>query len=104
VAIYSKSQNVFELTGAFGTISAISIAVTNNVKVGTFDIASGDASLIYTTGTNLSDAYLGSTGSVVITALTSTTVTGTFYATTINLSNVTGAVTSGAFNAKLITQ
>ena len=104
IAIYSLSQHALVLTGAFGTTSALSLAVTSGVQVGTFDIASGAAALIFTTGTTLSDSNLATTGSVVITTFTTTTVSGTFQATTTDLASNAGTITSGTFNANLVTQ
>jgi hypothetical protein len=98
VAVYDQSQGVLQVTGTLGTTAALSIAVTN-AKVGSFDIASGAASTIYATGPSLQTSYIGSTGTVVITALSSTSVSGTFQFTGIDLSNVTATITSGQFQA-----
>jgi hypothetical protein len=104
VAVYSKTQNAIVITGGFGSTSAVSLAIVSNVKVGSFDIGSGAASGIYTTGSNLADAFIGISGTVAVTAFTSTSISGTFVFTGMDLNSVTGAITSGTFTCNYTSQ
>jgi hypothetical protein len=104
IATYYKSQNSLQIIGAFSSTSAVSLIIANGVQVGTFDLSNGNSLLTYSTGANLQDSYIGTSGNIVISALTSTTVTGTFQFTGTDPSNVTGTITEGKFTAKLITQ
>jgi hypothetical protein len=105
VALYSKSQGILLITGPFGTTAAISLSINGTIQAGTYDLTSGNALATFATGTNLQDVYTSDSGSIVITQLTSTTVSGTFQFTGTNFTNAaTGTVTQGKFQANLTTQ
>jgi Family of unknown function (DUF6252) len=105
VALYTKSPSTFLISAGFGGTTAISISINGNIQVGTFDLADGNTTAFYTSGGNSSEVYSGDTGTVVITQLTSTTVTGTFQFTGTSLSSgATGVVTAGKFQANLTTK
>lgn len=98
-ARYFRSQNSFQIMGNFGTKSAVYVVIPLNFKVGSFDIATNQAGTTFFTGANLQDTYMGTSGTVVITSFTSTTVAGTFEFASKHLSGITGTVTSGQFQA-----
>ena len=103
-ASYSKSQNALQVVGNFGTTATIYLAIPLNFKVGSFDIANGDAAATFSNGASLSDSYIADTGTIVITSFTSTTVAGTFQFSGTDLSGVAGTATGGKFQANYTNQ
>ena len=104
VADYIKSENTLQISGSLSAASGVSLAI-QNPKVGTFDVASGDAVAAYiAAATNNNSTYIGTTGSVTITEFSGTAVSGTFQFTGATQSGLTGTITEGKFQAKLITQ
>jgi hypothetical protein len=104
VASYSKSQNAIQIVGNFGTTATVYLAIPSNVKVGSFDVATGEVATTFSNGVNLQDTFLGVSGTVVITSFTSTTVAGTFNFAATDLNSVTGNIASGQFQANYTTQ
>lgn len=102
VADYIKSENNLQILGKFGN-EGVSLSIAN-VKVGTFDVATDGALVSYSTTADFNNTYMGTTGTVVITAFSSTSVTGTFNFTGSTIDGRTGAVTEGKFSAKVINQ
>jgi hypothetical protein len=103
-ASYGKSLNALQVVGTIGTTASVYLAIPLNFKVGTFDIASSQAAATFSNGANLQDTYMATSGSIVITSFTSTTVAGTFQFTGSDMSNVAGTVTSGQFTANYTSQ
>jgi hypothetical protein len=103
-ASYSKSQNALQVAAKLGAGTSVYLAIPSNLKVGTFDITKSEAASTFASGTALSDTYIGTSGSIVITSFTSTTVAGTFQFKGTNLSSVTGDITEGKFQANYTTQ
>jgi hypothetical protein len=99
--IYATNSTEFELS-AGNTSSSIQLNMGPNFTSGTFDIASGKATIIYT-GPIISGAAAGSnvyratSGTVVITSYSTTAVSGTFAFTGTSLSGTTCTVDSGKF-------
>ena len=102
LADYIKSENNLQIIGKFGN-EAVSISIVN-IKAGTFDVATDGALVSYSTTADFSNTYLGTTGTVVITAFSSTSVTGTFNFTGTTIDGRPGTVTEGKFSAKVYTQ
>jgi hypothetical protein len=98
-ASYSKSQNALQIVAINGNVTTY--LVVTNVKVGSFDLSTGGAAVTFSIGT---DAYTATSGTLVITAFTSTTVTGTFQFVGTDLSSKTGTGTDGTFNTGYTTQ
>jgi len=67
--------------------------------LGTYNVSDGNVLLSYSESPSLQDSCIGTTGNIVITSFTSTTVSGTFQFTGTDLSNITGTVTNGQFQA-----
>jgi hypothetical protein len=95
---YSQSSNTLQLTAVLTNGEILSLAI-NNVKAGTFDVATGAAAVNYTVGSTAIDSYTGTTGNVTISSFTSSTVTGTFQFTGVNTASTSMAITEGAFQA-----
>ena len=99
--IYATNSTEFELS-AGNAGSSIQLNMGPNFTSGTFDIASGKATIIYT-GPTISGAAAGSnvyratSGTVVITSYSTTAVSGTFAFTGTSLSGTTCTVDSGKF-------
>ena len=105
IAIYSKTGGTLLITGAFSATSTVVLGIGGITTTGTFDITSGTATASYVTGTTLQDAYLGTSGNIVVTSFTSTTVAGTFAFTGTNLATAaTETITSGQFSANYTSQ
>ena len=104
-ASYNASQNAIQIIGNLNNADVIYVVIPQNLKVGTFDIASGGAAVTFSTSTtNDQDSYIATSGSVVITSFTSSTIAGTFQATCSSLANVAGTVTEGKFQLKYTSQ
>ena len=102
-ADYIKSQQSLQIIGKFGG-EGVSLLI-ENVKVGTFDVASSGALLTYSTISDFKDTYIADTGTVTITSFTSTTVSGTFqFSGTLPNTPSTGVITEGKFQVNLVTQ
>jgi hypothetical protein len=100
------SMSVITIVAGFNNnTSAITLTIRYNPMVGAYNLG-GNSDIIagFATGSNLQDSYLDTAGTLIITNLTSTTITGTFQFTGTDLSNITGTVTEGQFSANLITQ
>ena len=100
-AAYSKGA--LQIIGSFVSSTSLYIAIPNNVKVGSFDLATGAGAATF--GTGPSAAFFGDSGNVTITSFTSTTVAGTFAFHGTDLSTgSTCNVTEGTFQATYSTQ
>lgn len=95
---YSKSTNILQVEGVFNTGEQLSITI-NNVKAGTFDIATGAAVADYLISNNAVDSYAGTVGTVTISSFTNSNVTGSFQFTGTNLASTSIAITGGTFQA-----
>jgi hypothetical protein len=91
---YSKSTNILQVEGVFNTGEQLSITI-NNVKAGTFDIATGAAVADYL----ISNSYAGTIGTVTISSFTNSSVTGSFQFTGVNQASTSIAITEGTFQA-----
>lgn len=101
IASYYPAENSLQVEGIFNGTEAVSLMI-ENIKTGTFDVASDAVVASYSTTADFNNTYLGSTGSVNITSFTSDQVSGTFQFTGTNPANATGTVTEGKFTAKII--
>ena len=73
-----------------------------NAKIGTFDVVADNLLLSYTTDATYGNTYLGTTGTVKIKALTSTTASGTFeFIGTDSKTSATKTIASGLFKCTL---
>jgi len=102
VTDYIVSEHTLQIMGAFGT-EGLSIMI-QNVKVGTFDAAKDEAIMTYSTKPDYQYTYIGTTGTVTVTSLTDTMVTGTFQFSGTDANGHMGTVTEGKFNCKLYKQ
>jgi len=102
VTDYIVSEQTLQIMGAFGT-EGLSIMVMGP-KVGTFDAAKDEAIMSYSTKADFQYTYIASTGTVTITSLTDTMVTGTFQFSGTDPNGHVGTVTEGKFNCKLYKQ
>lgn len=97
-----QSGNTLQILGQLTGTEGINLSVTN-VAVGTFDIVTTNAILSYSTTSTYADTWLGSSGTLVVTSLTSDTITGTFqFIGTSTGSSATKSITDGAFKCKYI--
>ena len=99
---YGTSTGEFELTATNRTNATLQLFVTSNLAVGSFDIASGAAAVVYaspsTTGSdNLIAVPKANSGTIVITSYTSTTVAGKFSFSGTDLAGKVYTVTNGTF-------
>jgi hypothetical protein len=79
----------------------ITLAI-KNAKVGTFDVVADNLLLGYTTDSTYGNSYLGTTGTVKISSLTTTTASGTFeFIGTDSKTSDTKTITSGLFKCTL---
>ncbi len=100
VAILYTSLNSFQLIAQIGTVELLNISI-NNLKVGTFNTGGTDAILSYSTDATFANTFLGTTGTVTVTSLTSDTIVGTFQFTGTNASSLkTKVISEGSFNCK----
>jgi hypothetical protein len=104
VADYIKSQQSLQVMGKIGTGTEGLSLLIENIKVGSFDLASGTIIASYSTTSDFADTYLGTTGTVTITSFTTDAVAGTFQFAGTKPNNDAGTITEGKFYAKLITQ
>jgi hypothetical protein len=103
VSTIYQSGNTLQIIGQLAGTDLINLS-TNNVAVGTFDIVTTNAILSYSTVSTYTDTWLGLSGSLTVTALTSDTITGTFAFTATNTGSTTSTkvITEGAFKCKYI--
>ena len=102
VATIYASLNSVQIIGSTSAGEGINLSL-NNFAVGTYDVITDNLLLSYSTSSTYADSYLASAGTVVITAYTSTTITGTFKFTALRTSGATTkAITEGTFNCKYI--
>jgi len=100
VATIYSGTNTLQIIGQLAGTQGVNLMV-DGVKVGTFDVVINNAILSYNTTPAYADTFLGTTGTVTITALTSDTITGTFQFTGTNFTtNATKTISNGAFNLK----
>lgn len=98
VASYSKSQNALQVTANLGGSTSIYLTIPSNVKVGTFDIATNESAATFIF-LDLLSPFFATSGNVVITSFTSTTVAGVFQFSGENQYNLNATITSGQFQA-----
>lgn len=100
VATIYSGTNTLQIIGQLAGTEGVNLMV-DSVKVGTFDVVINNAILSYNTTAAYADTFLGTVGKVIITALSSDTITGTFQFTGTNFTtNATKSITNGAFNLK----
>jgi hypothetical protein len=100
-AAYSKGA--LQIIATFSTTTSVYLAIVSDVKVGSFDLATGAGAGTFTLGT--SNAILGDTGTITITSFTGTTVAGSFTFSGPNLTGSgTGDITEGTFQTSYTTQ
>ena len=100
-AAYSKGA--LQIIATYVDGSSLYIAIPSNVKVGSFDLATGAGAATFST--SATEAFIGETGNITITSFTSTTVAGTFAFTGPDVSNShTGTVTNGTFQTTYASQ
>ena len=98
----ASGKGAIQIIGSLNSTTTIYLVIAQNLKVGSFDIASGDGATTYGTA---NAGYVGDSGGIVVTSLTSTTITGTFQFTATDLlSGNTCTVTSGTFQTAYTTQ
>lgn len=102
VATIYQDLHSIQIIGQFSANEGISLGL-NDIKVGTYD-ASGDAviAVYMASTTNTSEHYMGVSGKVTITSITSTTVAGTFEFVAENGSGVKRTISEGSFNTTVI--
>jgi hypothetical protein len=98
-----KSQNSIQVAGTINSVEAVSLVV-QAVKVGTYDVVKDNALLSYSSQLDFNHTYIGTSGSMTITALTATTIDGTFQFTGQDGNGDTGTITEGKFHSTIITQ
>ena len=93
-----------QMSGIFDPNTAMTFSIYSGVKVGSFDISSGNAGTYFTAGTTAPKSYTGTTGTITITSFTSTTVAGTFQFTGTDIADgSTCTVTNGTFQTSYTT-
>jgi len=102
VGTYATSNGEFELYANNGTTATFEIYVTKNLSAGTYDIASGQAEIVYasaaTSGSgSLINASVATSGTVVISTYSTTEVAGTFSFSGKDPAGNTYKVTNGNF-------
>src|ERR1700753_2713012 len=96
----SYASNTTTITGLFLGQSTVQLSIPNP-KIGTFDITTSGAAISFANGTSSQDVYKANTGTIVVTSLTSTTISGTFEGTANNLGGDNATITNGHFQADL---
>lgn len=96
----SSAPNITVITGQFVGQSSIILSIPN-AKVGSFDIPSSGATVIFVNGTGAQDAYSANSGTITVTSLTSTTISGTFAFSANDVGGVSANITDGQFQVKL---
>lgn len=100
VATVYAGTNTLQIIGQLAGTEGINLMV-DSVKVGAFDVVINNAILSYSTTSAYADTFLGTAGTVTISALTADTITGTFQFTGTNFTTkATKTISSGAFNLK----
>jgi hypothetical protein len=95
-------SNTMQIIGQLPGTEGINLMV-DSVKIGTFDVVINNAILSYSTTAAYADTFLGTTGTITISALTTDTITGTFQFTGTNFTtHATKIISSGAFNLQYI--
>lgn len=98
---YVTSQTVLQIISSIGSVEGLTITI-QNPAVGTFPITANNTLCTY--NNTSTDTYLGTAGSVIITAFTSDTVTGTFNFAASTFSGTTKNISEGVFNVKYTKQ
>lgn len=93
------STNVIELTGIFNSQSLVVLTIVNP-KVGSFNVPGGDATFHMITDTSAQHLYWG-VGTMVISSLSTTVISGTFDMSCMNVSGENANVTDGSFQVNL---
>ncbi len=88
------------MNSQFAGQSAVTLNIPN-AKVGTFDVATSGATFKFANGAGLQDVFTATSGTIVVTSLSSTTIEGTFAVSTDNVGGVSATITDGQFKAKL---
>jgi hypothetical protein len=74
-AIYSQSKNAMLITGRANDSVKVVLVINDDVQLGTSDILTGHASVIFSEGTNV---YTATSGNIVVTSMDAKHITGTF--------------------------
>jgi len=96
----SSPPNTIMINGQF--IGQATVALTiPNAKVGSFDIATSGATFHFASDAAAQDTYSATSGTIVVTSLTSTTIAGTFEVSANNVGGTNANITDGQFQANL---
>jgi hypothetical protein len=101
LASHYEDENTLQVIGTFSGSQGLSLMI-QNIKVGTFNIASDGVIASFSTSADFANTYLADSGTVTITSYTSDAIAGTFQFTGTNQAGAAGVVTSGTFYAKVI--
>ncbi|MGZ3765892.1 MAG: DUF6252 family protein [Mucilaginibacter sp.] len=101
VSGYGKTKDTLQISGTVGQRGTIVLDI-KNPKVGTFNITSGGLMLSYIpTSFDVNETYVASAGTVTITQLSSTSVSGTFNFSGTNKKEKSGVISDGSFQVLL---
>ena len=96
----SSASNTIQINGQFVGQATVALSIPN-AKIGSFDIATSGATLHFANGPAVQDDYAATSGTIIVTSLTSTTIAGTFAVSANNVAGVSANITDGQFQAKL---
>ncbi|HZY35443.1 MAG TPA: DUF6252 family protein [Mucilaginibacter sp.] len=88
------------INGQFAGQGLIALSIPN-AKVGSFDVATSGATFQFANGPAAQDLYTATSGTIVVTSLTSNTIAGTFAVSVDNVAHTTKTITDGQFQANL---
>jgi hypothetical protein len=94
----SSVTNTTQIIGQFVGQSLVTLSIPN-AKVGSFDVATSGAICQFANGPAVQDLYTATSGTIVVTSLTSTTIAGTFEVSANNVGGVSANITDGQFQA-----
>ena len=96
----SSVPNTILINGQFIGQATVALSIPN-AKVGSFDVATSGATFHFANSPAAQDMYTATSGTIVVTSLTNTTIAGTFAVSVNNVGGVSANITDGQFQAKL---
>ena len=96
----SSASNAVLINGQFVGQATVALSIPN-AKVGSFDVATSGATVHFAYDAAAQDTYSATSGTIVVTSLTSTTIAGTFAVSANNVGGANANITEGQFQVNL---
>jgi hypothetical protein len=100
-AEFSTAKDAMQINGQTTGNVSVEVVIYKNMQVGSFDVAGGEASIIYTNGT---DVYTATSGTVTVSSFSIGRVTGAFQFAAMDTSAATVSGNTGSFNTAYSSQ